>query len=152
PNGGGGFVTFRAQNGDPLPGGQGPVTFVNAVMHLEPAANGMLEVTTPVPGAYMEKALIRPDLTLDPSPRVPVPSPSPGLLLPDGSRIDVHEAIFTGVLPLLRIWLTRLRPDGTTDPMFGGRDPAVPFAGMSIDRASFDGTSIGDLEVRGPFL
>jgi hypothetical protein len=119
-------------------------------MRLEPAPNGTLGVSRWLPGAYAETVFIRPNLTLDPSPPVPVAPPLAGLSLADGSRVRVHVLVLTGIVPLLRIWLTRVLPDGTLDPMFGGRDPANPAPGTTIDQASFDGTRIDSIDLLTP--
>lgn len=151
PDGFGGFVTLRYQNGAPLPAGQGTLSFTNMVLRLDPTTSGMLEVVYQVPGAYAERVLIRPDLTLDPSAPVPVAPPGSGLVLADGSRIRVHLSIFSGAFPTFRLWLTRTWPDGALDPAFGGRDPASPASGTSIDGSGFDGVRVDSADVVGVF-
>ena len=152
PTGGGGFVTFRDQNGQPLPGGQGTLTFANSILRLEPAANSTLEATSQVPGAFAEKRIIRPDLTVDPSAPVPVPPPVTGLSLADGSRLSSEVSVVAGAFPLIRLWLSRVLPNGFLDPLFGGRSTSTPAPGTSIDRSSFDGTTVTHVAAFGPFI
>jgi hypothetical protein len=153
PAGGGSFVTFRNQDGSPLPAGQGAIVpFANNIIRLEPAPNGMLAVIHTHPGEYADMLLIRSDLTLDSAPPVRVSPPSRDLVLPDGSRVSVNIKIDPAPFPSASLWLTRLLPNGTVDPVFGGHSPQTPVAGSWINFTDFNGTTVTNAEVSGLFI
>jgi hypothetical protein len=142
----GGFVTFRDRDGKPYPAAPGTSIggLGDYVYALTPLANGMLEVAYRR-GTTAEKVLVRPDLTLDPSPPVVIPpslQTGVGLDLADGSRVVLCAHQDYGYYDL---WLIRRLPDGSVDPAFGGANATTPVDRIHqvISRTSVAGLDLG---------